>query len=69
MAVPPDPLRRKAQGAYASGAPLVSLCILCPCQGRDGGVGGGEERKGEGSKTGTEKKRVLEPIERSPAQD
>lgn len=65
MAVPPDPLRRKAH------MPLAPHWFLCAyCARARGGMGrGGGGRKGEGSQTGTEKKRVLEPIERSPAQD
>ena len=63
MAVPLDPLRRKAH------MPLAPHWFLCAyCARARGGMGGGK-RKGEGLKTGTEKKRVLEPIERSLAQD
>lgn len=66
MAVPLDPLRRKAHMPLAPHWFLFAYCARAR-----GGMGGGGEgkRKGEGSKTGTEKKRVLEPIERSPAQD
>ena len=64
MAVPPDPLRRKAHMPLAPHWFLRAYCARAR-----GGMGGGRERKREGSKTGTEKKRVLEPIERSPAQD
>ena len=64
MAVSLDPLRRKAH------MPLAPRWFLCAyCARARGGMGGGGKRKGKGSKTGTEKKRVLEPIERSPAQD
>ena len=64
MAVLPDPLRRKAH------MPLAPHWFLCAyCARARGGMGGGGKRKGEGLKTGTEKKRVLEPIERSLAQD
>ena len=67
MAVPPDPLRRKAHMPLA---PHWFLCAYCArARGGMGGGGGEGKRKGEGSKTGTEKKRVLEPIERSPDQD
>ena len=65
MAVPPDPLRRKAHMPLAPHWFLRAYCARA----RGGMGGGGRERKREGSKTGTEKKRVLEPIERSPAQD
>ena len=63
--MPPDPLKRKAH------MPLAPHWFLCAyCARARGGMGrGGGGRKGEGSKTGTEKKRVLEPIERSLAQD
>ena len=65
MAVPPDPLRRKAHMPLAPHWFLRAYCARA----RGGMGGGGRERKREGSKTETEKKRVLEPIERSPAQD
>ena len=62
--MPPDPLKRKAH------MPLAPHWFLCAyCARARGGMGRGGGRKGEGSKTGTVKKRVLEPIERSLAQD